>query len=123
MSRILVVDDSPTVIQVIRQMLVEGQHDVLSAIDGEEAIRVAIDQHPDLVLLDIILPKLNGYQVCRQIKSLPETARIPVVMITRKTKDEDRRWGVEQGADAYVTKPFNAKDLLDVLRRLIPVAG
>jgi twitching motility two-component system response regulator PilH len=104
-------------------MLVQGQHDVVSAMDGEEAIRVAVDQHPDLVLLDIILPKLNGYQVCRRIKASPETAHIPVVMITRKAKEEDRQWGVEQGADAYVTKPFNAQDLLDVVQRLIPVTG
>lgn len=123
MSRILVVDDSPTVVQVVRQMLVEGHYDVLSASDGEEAIRVATDHHPDLVLLDIILPKLNGYQVCRQIKSSPETARIPVVMITRKAKEEDRQWGVEQGADAYIPKPFNAQDLLDVVQRLISTAG
>ncbi len=123
MSRILVVDDSPTVVNVIGQMLAQGSHQMLSAMDGEQAIRVASEQQPDLVLLDVILPKLSGYQVCRQLKSSPATAHIPVVMITRKARDEDREWGVEQGADAYVTKPFAAQDLLDVIQKFIPMAG
>lgn len=120
MSRILVVDDSPTIVHVIKEMLVKGNHDVVSAMDGEEAIRAAADEHPDLVLLDIILPKLNGYQVCRRIKAAPETAHIPVIMFTSKTKETDRCWGLEQGADGYITKPFDAQKLLDVIGRFVP---
>jgi twitching motility two-component system response regulator PilH len=123
MSRILVVDDSPTMLHIISQMLAEGNHNMLSAMDGEQAVRLASEQRPDLILLDVILPKLNGYQVCRQLRSLPETAHIPVVMITRKARDEDREWGVEQGADAYVTKPFVAQDLLNAIQKFIPTAG
>jgi twitching motility two-component system response regulator PilH len=120
MSRILAVDDSPTVLQLLSQMLAEGHHDVIRAVDGVEAIRLAVEQQPDLVLLDVILPKLNGYQVCRQLKAMPETAAIPVILITRKAKDEDRQWGVEQGADGYITKPFTTLDLLSMIRQFLP---
>jgi twitching motility two-component system response regulator PilH len=123
MSRILAVDDSPTVLQLLSQMLEEGQHEVIRAMDGVEAIRLAVEHQPDLVLLDVILPKLNGYQVCRQLKAMPETAPIPVILITRKAKDEDRQWGVEQGADGYITKPFTTSDLLTTLQKFLSSVG
>lgn len=123
MSRILAVDDSPTVLQLLSQMLSEGQHEVIRAVDGVEAIRLAVEQQPDLVLLDVILPKLNGYQVCRQLKAMPETASIPVILITRKAKDEDRQWGVEQGADGYITKPFTTSDLLTTIQKFLSSVG
>lgn len=119
MSRILVVEDSPTVLYTVSRMLTEGGHQVLTATDGEAAMSLAIREHPNLVLLDVILPKLNGYQVCRRMKSTPATAQIPVIMITSKTKDNDRRWGLEQGADDYVTKPFDARELLAVVDRFV----
>lgn len=120
MSRILVVEDSPTLLYMVSRMLSEGGYQVLTATDGEEAMSLAIQEHPSLVLLDVILPKLNGYQVCRRMKSTPATAQIPVIMITSKTKDNDRRWGLEQGADDYVTKPFDARELLEVVDRFVP---
>ncbi len=119
MSRILVVEDSPTVLYTVSRMLTEGGHQVLTATDGEEAMSLAVQERPNLVLLDVILPKLNGYQVCRRMKSTPATAQIPVIMITSKTKDSDRRWGLEQGADDYVTKPFDARELLAVVDRFV----
>lgn len=94
----------------------------MTAKDGEEAMSLAINERPSLVLLDVILPKLNGYQVCRRMKSTPATAQIPVIMITSKTKDNDRFWGLEQGADDYVTKPFDVRQLLDVVNRFVPQA-
>jgi twitching motility two-component system response regulator PilH len=123
MSRILVVEDSPTVLYMVSRMLAEGGYQVMTAKDGEEAMSLAIKELPNLVLLDVILPKLNGYQVCRRMKSTPATAQIPVIMITSKTKDTDRRWGFEQGADDYVTKPFDARKLLDVVNRFVPKVG
>lgn len=122
MSKILVVDDSPTIRQLIMSMLSEISSDMVEAVDGEDAVRKAHEVQPDIVLLDVVLPKLNGYQVCRQLKSDPETAGIPVIMITRKAKDKDRQWGVEQGADDYITKPFNAGDLLAVVGRHVQKA-
>jgi twitching motility two-component system response regulator PilH len=120
MSSILVVEDSPTVLYSTSQMLTDGGHNVLEARDGQEALRLATEQKPSLVLLDVILPKLNGFQVCRQLKSTPETAHIPVVMITSKSKERDRHWGMEQGADDYITKPFSAEALLKVVQCLVP---
>ena len=122
MARILIVDDSPTILNLIAEMLAQGDHEVLKAMDGEAAVQLTNQQQPDLVLLDVILPRLNGYQVCRQIKSSPETAQIPIIMITRKAREKDRQWGVEQGADGYITKPFTATELLETVGHLMAVA-
>lgn len=119
MPRILVIDDSPTILYMVTNMIAQGGHETITATNGEQALKMAINQQPDLVLLDVILPRLNGYEVCRQLKSTPQTADIPVVMITSKTKDKDRKWGMEQGADDYITKPFDADDLLDVIKRFV----
>lgn len=119
MPRILVIDDSPTVLYMVTEMITQGGHETITATNGEQALYMAINQQPDLVLLDVILPKLNGYEVCRQLKSTPQTADIPVVMITSKTRDKDREWGIEQGADDYITKPFDADDLLDIINRFV----
>jgi twitching motility two-component system response regulator PilH len=118
--RVLVVDDSPTVLYKTAMMLGEGGYGVIKATDGQQALELARQEQPNLILLDVILPKLNGYQVCRVLKSIPDTAHIPVVMVTSKTKDRDRHWGIEQGADQYITKPFEADDLLDVIDTLLP---
>ncbi|MBN1429418.1 MAG: response regulator [Anaerolineae bacterium] len=123
MSRILVVEDSPTVLYMVSRMLTDGGYQVMTAKDGEEAMTLAIKERPSLVLLDVILPKLNGYQVCRRMKSTPATAQIPVILITSKTKETDRFWGMEQGADDYVTKPFDAQQLLAVVNRFAPQVG
>ena len=119
MSRILVVEDSPTVLYLMADALAKSGYEVLKATDGIEALRMAAEEKPNLVLLDVILPKLNGYQVCRRLKAEPETAGIPVVMITSKSKNTDRHWGLEQGADDYVVKPFEAHELLGVIGRLV----
>lgn len=120
MVDILVVEDSPTVQYVLADMLVNGGYRVLKAADGEEALRVAIEQQPQLILLDVILPKLNGYQVCRQLKANPETAHIPIIMITSKSKDSDRHWAIEQGADDYIVKPFESQAVLETVGRFAP---
>ena len=120
MSRILVVEDSPTVLYMMADVLIKNGYEVLKATDGEEALRVAVQEQPQVILLDVILPKLNGYQICRRIKSNPDTASIPVVMITSKTRDSDRHWGMEQGADDYIVKPYDPKDLLAIVKRLVP---
>ena len=119
MSRILVVDDSPTILHVMSKMLSKGGHEVVTSADGQEAVRVAVEEPPDLVLLDVILPKMTGYQVCRRLKSTPQTEHIPIVMLTSKTRDKDKQWGLKQGADEYVTKPVEEHALLDAIGRLL----
>lgn len=111
-TTVLVVDDSPTAQRLIRVAVEAGGYRVLTASDGDEAIDVARREHPDLVVLDIILPKKNGFQVCRHLKGLPETCGIKVVLLSSKSHEMDILWGKRQGADGYLTKPFESEQLL-----------
>jgi len=113
--KVLIVEDSPTALYVTGQTLADDGHRVLRATDGKEAVRIAVEEQPDLILLDVILPGLNGFQVCREIKTTPETAQIPVILLTSKTRESDRKWGLEQGADGYLMKPYEASDLLEMV--------
>lgn len=111
-TTVLVVDDSPTAQRLIRLAVEAGGYRVLTASDGNEAVDVALRERPDLVVLDIILPKKNGFQVCRQLKALPETSGIKVVLLSSKSHEMDILWGKRQGADGYLTKPFESEQLL-----------
>lgn len=119
MDEILVVEDSPTGLAITAHVLAGEGYQVLTAVDGEEAMRLAEERQPAAILLDVILPKVNGYQVCRQLKAKPETSHIPIVLITSKSKDSDRQWGIEQGADAFITKPFNSVELLRIIDQVL----
>lgn len=114
-TSILIVDDSPTAQRLIRMAVEAGGYRVLTAADGNEAIDVAMHERPDLVLLDIILPKKNGFQVCRHLKGLPETCGIKVVLLSSKSHEMDILWGKRQGADGYLTKPFESNQLLECI--------
>jgi len=116
---ILVVDDSPTDRQIAVAACTSKGYRVESAAEGEEAMRKAVELKPDLILLDVILPQKNGFQVCRQLKSSPETQEIKIVMVTSKSQDSDRFWGIKQGADGYLTKPFSEEELLDIINKTI----
>ncbi|MCX7418935.1 MAG: response regulator [Planctomycetia bacterium] len=112
---VLVVDDSPTAQRIIRLAVEAGGYRVLSASDGDEAIAVAMREVPDLIVLDIILPKKNGFQVCRHLKAFPETCGIKVVLLSSKNHEMDILWGKRQGADGYLTKPFDAGQLVSCI--------
>ena len=114
---ILCVDDSPTQLQAMTQALVNLGHRVLTAADGEEALRQVAEGAPDLVLLDIVLPKKNGFQVCRQIKTAAPTRNIKVVLVSSKDQQSDRYWGLKQGADEYIAKPVAADELAALVAR------
>jgi len=111
-TTVLVVDDSPTAQRLIHLAVEAGGYRVLTASDGNEAIEIAARQKPDLIVLDIILPKKNGFQVCRILKGLPETRGIKVVLLSSKSHEMDILWGKRQGADGYLTKPFESEQLL-----------
>ncbi|QTA86798.1 response regulator [Desulfonema magnum] len=111
-DKILIVEDSPTNLRLIKDLLKTKGYKVVTAIDGEEALEKAVSEHPRLMVLDIILPKKNGFQVCRQLKTSPDTQDIKIIMLTSKTQDSDRFWGLKQGADEYMTKPFDNNELL-----------
>lgn len=118
-GKILVVDDSPTALRLTKNALSGRGFQILTAADGEEALVVAASERPDLILLDVILPKKNGFQVCRQLKTNAGTREIKVVLVTSKTQDSDRFWGLKQGADGYLTKPFGEEALLAAVAQQI----
>lgn len=114
MARILIVDDEPYVTRAIGFVLKKKEYgfDVETASNGEEALRCIKENKPDIVLLDIMMPKLDGYEVTRRIKKNPRTRNIYVVLITAKGQDEDREKGLKLGADDYITKPFSPSGLV-----------
>lgn len=114
--RILVADDSPVLRMAVSKLLEPEGYDVVVAEDGVEAITQFYDQKPDLVLLDVQMPKLNGYVVCRLLKEDPTAANIPVLILTVRTSEEDRYWGLQSGADGYLTKDALGDELLTAIR-------
>ncbi len=111
MAHILIVDDSPTEVYVFRTMLEKHGYSVSVATSGEEGVEKIRGERPDLVLMDIVMPGLNGFQATRQLTSDPETSSIPVVILSTKGQESDRVWGLRQGAKDYLAKPVN-EDLL-----------
>jgi twitching motility two-component system response regulator PilH len=116
---ILVVDDSPTDLNVMATVLRAKGYQIITAVDGEEALQKASVEQPQVIVLDILLPKKNGFQVCRQIKTTPATAHTRIILISGKNQESDRFWGMKQGADEYVTKPFKDEELLAAVARHI----
>lgn len=112
MARILVIEDEQDLQQVLAYNLRGAGHSVLGALNGDAGLRLALSQHPDLVLLDLMLPDLSGLELCKQLKADPATRAIPVLMITAKGEEIDRVLGFELGAEDYVTKPFSLRELL-----------
>lgn len=119
MTTVLIVDDSTTVREMVSEQLRRDGYSVVEATDGEDAIEKIKANIPDLVVTDIVMPKKNGYELCRWLKSDPKTRDIPVVMCTSKSEEFDVYWGMKQGADAYITKPYHPPDLVAAVRRLL----
>jgi len=120
MSTVLVVEDSVTQREMITDLLKGSGLSVSIATDGVEALeRFGEGQHPDLVVLDIVMPRMNGYEVCRRIKADPKTQHVPVVMCSSKGEEFDRYWGMKQGADAYIAKPFQPTELVGTVKQLL----
>jgi twitching motility two-component system response regulator PilH len=113
MALILIVDDSPTEVHVIRKALEECGYRTLAASDGDEGIRLARTMQPDLILMDIVMPGVNGFQATRQLARDPATRGIPIVIVTSKGQESDKVWGLRQGAVDYLVKPFSAETLLE----------
>jgi twitching motility two-component system response regulator PilH len=118
-EKILVVDDSPTDLALMVAPLRSRGYEVLTASDGEEALRMVRDERPSCVVLDVVMPRKNGFQVCRTLKNDPESKHIPVILLTSKSERTDELWGKRQGADVYMTKPFSADALLAHVRELV----
>ena len=119
MSTVLVVEDSVTQREMITDLLKGSGLTVTVASDGVEALEQIQGRRPDLVVLDIVMPRMNGYEVCRQLKANPKTQNIPVVMCSSKGEEFDRYWGMKQGADAYIAKPFQPTELVGTVKQLL----
>ena len=117
MSVVLVVEDDPAILQGLQESLRMERYDVLSASDGATGYRLAQEKKPDLVILDLMLPKMGGFEVCRKLRSEQFTA--PILMLTARGEESDRVLGLDLGADDYVTKPFSVRELLARVRALL----
>ncbi len=120
MARILIVDDSPSQLVVLRRIVEKLGHEVITADDGAAGVEAAKLHLPHLILMDVVMPNLNGFQATRIISREPRTSHIPIVIVTTKDQDTDRIWGERQGAKAYVTKPVSEAELVKTLQELLP---
>src|ERR1700742_1023466 len=116
MPKILVVDDEPDAIELIKFNLKAAGYEVVTAADGDEALKKARSLLPDLIVLDLMLPEVDGLEVCKILRRDPATAQIPILMLTARAAEMDRVLGLELGADDYVTKPFSPRELVIRLR-------
>ncbi len=119
MARILVVDDSPTETFRFREILSRHGHEMLEASNGADGVSMARAELPDLVLMDVVMPGMNGFQATRQITKGAETSHIHVVIVSTKDQETDRVWGRRQGASHYLTKPIDETALMDVINQLL----
>ena len=117
--KVLVADDEPDVIDLVAANLCSAGFKVLKAEDGPEALSIAREQSPDLLILDLMLPGMTGLEVCRTLKADPLTAEMPIIMLTAKAEEVDRIVGLELGADDYVTKPFSPRELVLRVQRIL----
>ena len=119
MAHILIVDDSPTERHFFKSILSQNGYDISLAENGEQGIEMAKNGKPDLILMDVVMPGMNGFQATRHLTKAPETAGIPVVIVTTKSDQTDRVWASRQGAKAYLTKPVDGKTLIDSIKNFI----
>lgn len=118
-KRVLICDDDPVILRLIEVNLELEGYDVLTAHHGEEAFEIASRELPDLVILDIMMPRLDGYQTCQKLKEQSSTEGIPIVFLSAKAQQSDIEKGKSFGVSEYLTKPFDPNDLLDVVERLV----
>jgi CheY-like chemotaxis protein len=121
--RVLVVDDEPNILYALEETVRDLGFECIAACDGEDALVIARGARPDLIITDVIMPRLNGYELCERLKADAATRDIPVVMVTVRAGERDRSQGSSAGADAYLTKPFHITDLKEIIDRLLPPRG
>lgn len=119
MAKVMIIDDSPAEIQVMESALRGAGYTVVSISDPGDAEARMASELPDVLLLDVVMPKRNGFEVLRAIRRKDELKGVPVVMVTSKNQDSDRAWGLRQGANEYVAKPFTPDQLVGAVRRLV----
>jgi len=115
MTQIMIVDDSPSDTYQMKMMLEKNGFNTLTATNADEGIEAARREKPDLIIMDVVMPGVNGFQATRELMSDPETSRIPVIIVTRKNQEVDRVWGMRQGASNYLTKPVKESSLVELI--------
>ena len=123
MVRVLVVDDDPVILQLVMLNLELEGHEVLSAATGAEALEVARAERPEVLVLDVMLPEVDGFEVCRILTEDPETTSIPIVLLSARALQSDVQRGLDAGATEYVTKPFDPLDLVAIIERCAATSG
>ena len=118
-KKILLVDDEPLLLEMVVMRLEANDYEVVCAVDGQEALDKVHREKPDLIILDIMLPKIDGYKVCRMLKFDEAYKSIPIIIVTARSQQKDEDMGKEMGADAYIAKPFEPEILLDKIRELL----
>jgi len=121
MAKVMIVDDSPTEVHVLTTMLTKNGHDVITAVSGEDGVEMAKSEQPDLILMDVVMPGMNGFQATRQISKNDETSSIPVIMVTTKDQETDKVWAMRQGAKDYIVKPVQEKALIEHVNMILSV--
>jgi twitching motility two-component system response regulator PilH len=119
MSKVLVVDDSPTEIFQFKNILEALGHEVITAENGRDGVSMATENQPDLILMDIVMPDMNGFQATRKISRATETKHIPVIIVSSKDQETDKVWGERQGAKGYITKPVDKDKLVELISQLL----
>lgn len=117
--RVLVVDDDPIIRELVHAVLSDGRCELMVARNGREAVRIARESSPDVIVLDVMMPEMTGYDACRQIRSIPELSGTVVVMLTALDSPSAREEGMDSGADVYLTKPFSALELLSAVSEAV----
>ena len=118
-KNILLIDDERDLVETVEMSLKSKGYEVVTAFDGEEGLKVALETKPDIVILDLMMPKMNGYQVCWELKNNEVTKDLKVIMLTAKTQESDKFWGYETGADDYITKPFEMAELVKKIAKFL----
>lgn len=118
-KKILIVDDEKDLVETMTLRLEAAGYEVLCAYDGQDGLEKARDIKPDLILLDVMMPKMDGYQVCRMLKFDEDYKNIPIIMLTARGQEQDRKTGIDVGTNDYITKPFDSKDLLARIQKIL----
>ncbi|MEM9816949.1 MAG: response regulator [Cyanobacteria bacterium P01_D01_bin.6] len=118
-ATVLIVEDTPSERELISHYLQEEGYRVIHAVTAQEGLDKATASKPDVIVTDVVMPGMSGFELCRSLKRAPETSKVPVVICSSKDQAIDRLWGMRQGADAYITKPFNREELLKVVKSVL----
>ena len=119
MATVLVVDDTPSQLELMNVYLQDGGYHVITASDAKDALLKAENYQPDIILTDVVMPGMSGFEFCRQLKRNPVTQKLPIVICSSKNKQIDKIWGMRQGADIYLTKPFSKQELIQALKSVL----